>query len=103
MHRRAGRGSSLQAAVEEIVQQPRCPAGPVEALHELGGRRRSGPNCRIREQRFEILGEFFICPVAAVHLEAVAGFLNPGRVVVSVPYVGCGDRRIAPAFVLQKA
>ena len=80
----------------QLIQDAGCLYRAVLRLHVgagCGEFRPSSSGSLTRRPRAS--GEVVVRPVVAWQLEAVTGFLDPRRVVVTVPDVGHDDRRLA--------
>src|ERR1700726_3006425 len=92
---------SLRAA-EQADQQTRRLRRAVLRAHM--GARRGEPRaqCGVVQAVVDAGGELRFGPVGAVHLEAVAGLLNAGGIVVAIPREGHDDCRLAKEQALRK-
>src|SRR5689334_8185564 len=52
-------------------------------------------HCLIVQDKVHILCELFIRPFGTMHLDTVTRFINPGCIVVAVPYIRHDDRRLS--------
>src|SRR5664280_2645069 len=86
--------------LQQAIEQACCFGGAGFAMHLRGSLHEALFHCAIGEDRVEVAREIVEGPVIAMHLDAMAGFVDAGGVVVAVPNVRHDDRRLAEVQTL---